>query len=78
MVSLLRFIDRETVLRARGNGPLRVDYRAPPRYEMQRDEIVECLIRDARLNAAEPTLESNGFQLVRRPKRYRIGSTATR
>jgi hypothetical protein len=65
--ALLRFIDRETVIRARGNGPIRIDYRVPSPHVIQKDDIVECLIHDARPSAAQLTLESSGFQLVRRP-----------
>ena len=66
-----RFIDRETVLRARGSCPIRVDYRVPSLHAMQKDEIVECVIHDARPSRAQLTLESAGFQLVHRSSAVR-------
>lgn len=69
--ALFRFIDRETVLRARGSCPIRVDYRVPSHHAMQKDEIVECVIHDARPSRAQPTLESAGFQLVHRSSAVR-------
>ena len=69
--ALFRFIDRETVLRARGSCPIRVDYRVPSHHAMQKDEIVECVIHDARPSRAQLTLESAGFQLVHRSSAVR-------
>ena len=69
--ALLRFIDRESADHARANCPICIDYRVPSPHQALKDEIVECLIHDARPSAAQLTLESSGFQLVRRPSGVR-------
>src|SRR5262249_20236854 len=67
----LHFIDRGTLAFAQEAGLRTVDYRKPDLSGPRTGDTVECVIRDARPSAAELTLDTCGFTLVRRPSAVR-------
>ena len=62
----LNFISREGLVRALESGLRSMDYRQPRAPGPSLSEAVECLVRDARSDAAGFTLDTGGFTLERR------------